>query len=261
MALDAYQAHVFLAFEEVVDTQEREWSRLAWRIGLRGVSDLHAELTDQRLAPLVDAAARYIDHDVIRRLAGGALARDASRAVDHQATLVADLTGSLRHLGEVLGLAPDDDRIGSATSQLETRVGTLLDAVREGRRGGRYAGLATYLGTSRSGWTTIGAWALAESALELDADAERDPGRAFDAWGLGRATAAAARDVGLGDREAEKAEAIVRALLTLGPLRMVDFEANEPAHRQSEWCRRRWGGSDGQVGGRARQPQTRFSRN
>ena len=42
LSLDAYQAHVFLAFEEVVDTPEREWSRLAWRIGLEGVSDLHA---------------------------------------------------------------------------------------------------------------------------------------------------------------------------------------------------------------------------
>jgi len=91
LSLGAYQAHVFLAFEEVVDTEQHEWSRLAWRIGLAGVRDVRAELSDQRLAPLVDAAARYVDSDAIRRLAGSALTRDTSRTAGHQRSLAFEI--------------------------------------------------------------------------------------------------------------------------------------------------------------------------
>jgi hypothetical protein len=218
LSLNAYQAHVFLAFEEVVDTPEREWSRLAWRIGLAGVPDLHAELTDQRMAPLVDASARFIEADAIRRLAGAALTRDDTRAADHRSVLLADLTGRLGELALALGVTADVAQLTRAAGHLQHNLDSLVDAARDGRRGGRYSDLARYLGTSRSGWTTIGSWALADAALDLDEDAERDRGRAFDAWGLGRATAAAGRDVGLGDPEAGRSEAIVRALLTLEPL-------------------------------------------
>ncbi len=63
-----------------MDGPEREWARLAWRIGLDGVPDLHAALADQRLEPLVDAVARFLEDATLRRIAGAALATSDSAA-------------------------------------------------------------------------------------------------------------------------------------------------------------------------------------
>jgi hypothetical protein len=74
LELRAYQALVFLDPEEVVDGPARDWSRLAWRIGLSGVPDLRRALDEQLLEPVRTAVSRLVSSALLRKVAGAGLA-------------------------------------------------------------------------------------------------------------------------------------------------------------------------------------------
>ena len=99
LALHAYHAHVFLSLEEVADGPDREWARLAWRIGLAGVPDVRAALADQRLEPVTQAVARFIKPGRAapdRRRGAGKPDDAAARALHEVLVTLAD---ALREVG------------------------------------------------------------------------------------------------------------------------------------------------------------------
>ena len=218
LTLNAYECHVFLSFEEVADSPEGEWSRLAWRIGLAGVPDLRAELADQRLQPLVEAAGRYLDSDALRRLAGSALTRDESRASEMAVGLVSDLQERLSDLRAVLDLDAAAARETDPQARLDDLVTRVIHAVRAGRAGTGSPDLARHMGTSRRRWSSLAAWVLVDAALRMNSETLHEPARAVDAWGLGRASVAAARGLGLDPADAEEAAVLVRAMVSLDTL-------------------------------------------
>jgi glycosidase len=67
--LHAYQAHVFLDWQELYATARKPWDRLCDQLNGRGVPNLDDALIDLELKPVHDALRRLLDPDVVRRFA------------------------------------------------------------------------------------------------------------------------------------------------------------------------------------------------
>lgn len=218
LTLHAYQTHVFLSLEEVVDGPDRAWARLAWRVGLAGVPDLHAALADQRLEPLTEAVAQFLSPDALRRIAGAALARGDAQADTALADVSVTLAARLQDVAVNLLDGRNAEAISHRQALLLERLGQLVRRVRAARAGsGSEAdvALAKWLGTRRERWATLLGWLLNDAVMAL-APSDAEEVRIFDAWGLNRAMAGAARGLDLDDAQAWRTVELVRALLVLG---------------------------------------------
>jgi glycosidase len=219
LSLHAYQTYAFLGFEVVADGAEREWARLAWRIGLDGVPDLRAALADQQLEPLADAVSEYLEPSSLRKLAGAALARSDEASAKSLDEALAELR---MHLATVAVRVPggvDSAALESTQSTLEQRIRELITRVRRARAGGGSEddrALAAWLGTRRERWATLLGWTMADAVLAFAPAHGAHRARAIDGWGINRSLGAAVRGLDLSDAEAWRAVELVRALLALG---------------------------------------------
>jgi hypothetical protein len=67
--LHAYQAHVFLDWQELHASARNPWDRLCDALNGRGVVNLEDALVDLELRPVHDALRKLLDPDVVRRFA------------------------------------------------------------------------------------------------------------------------------------------------------------------------------------------------
>jgi glycosidase len=217
--LHAYGCHAFLSIEEVADSQDREFARLAWRIGLAGVPDVRAALDDQRMEPLTAEVARFISPDALRKVAGAALARNAEQASQTLDEALRELVERLHAVSDQVPDGANPERVSEAETLLEERVRTLVERVRRARSGGGSEddrALAAWLGTRRLRWATLLGWLLSDIVLMLAQAGQGDRAKAFDGWGVDRALGAAVRGLDLDDAQVWRAVELVRALLALG---------------------------------------------
>jgi len=254
MELNGYECHAFLSFEAVTDGRDREWARLAWRIGLNGVPNVHEALTEQRLEPVVDAVAAFMSVGDIRRVAGAALAKDAE-AADTAVRAVAEAERAA--LRDVAAAAGAEAEVEPVADELEERLLALVRSVRAGRapdtQDDDARRLAEWLGPLRERWSLLQGWVQGAALARLAGAAAG--GRAglgsFDGWAVDRALGSAMQGIGLEQPLVWRSVELVRALLALRPRALEDtaeiasgapeawFE--EPAVRAAAG----WNGHDG----------------
>jgi len=217
--LAAYQCHVFLDPEIVHDGPSRDWARLAWRVGLGGVPSARTALEDQLLEPLRAAAGQLFRADLLRMVAGSALARTDESATALLAVGVEQAQAALARTAEALAGSAD---AAVAGAQLGSRVRVLVSSVRGGRIAGSqvdHGELAALLGTDRTAWGSIVGWIAADALGVVGAPAgdgvTADPLGTFDGWQAGQALGGALRDTGLDDAQAWRVVELVRALLVV----------------------------------------------
>ncbi|MEA2623798.1 MAG: hypothetical protein QOH61_2708 [Chloroflexota bacterium] len=219
VTLHAYECLVFLGLEEVADGPDRDWARLAWRIGLDGVPDVRAALEDQRMEPLAAEVGRLITADALRRIAGAALARTdegASRTLDE---VLRELDGRLDDVARQVPGGVEDGALEGARTIVGERLRALVTRVRRARAGvgsDDDRSLAEWLGTRRVRWAVLVGWILSDAVLTLAKVPPAERGRAFDGWGVDRALAEALRGLQLEDHDVWRTLELVRALLALG---------------------------------------------
>ena len=222
--LSAYRCHVFLDPELVRDTPSRDWARLAWRIGLGGVPSLRDALQEQLLAPLREAAGQLFKAELLRMVAGSALARTDESATALLAVAVDGARAALTHTAEALagtiGDAGAAAAAATAAETLEARVRVLVSSVRGARAGGGdadHVALATHLGVERRTWGPVIGWIAADALGMLGVPGtdgiRTDALAAFDGWQAGGALTAALRDTGLDEPTAWRIVELVRASL------------------------------------------------
>jgi len=236
--LRPYQCHVFLDPELVHDGPSRDWARLAWRIGLGGVPDVHAALKDQLLEPLRHAAASLFRAELLRMVAGSALARTDDAAT---ALLASGVVQAQAALGETAGALGAGADAGPAAEQLEARVRLLVSSARGGRLTGGdadHVALASWLGTDRKAWAALIGWIGADALGLVGAPAQdgitTDPLGAFDGWQADQALGGALRETGLDEATAWRAVDLVRALLVVPVGALADVaDAMTPAGLQA----------------------------
>ena len=235
MVLNAYECHAFVSLEAVRDGAEREWARLAWRLGLAGVPDVRAALADQRLEPLVRQIEAFLEDAPLRRIAGAALGGSeaaARRAVDEERALIRQGLG--RIAADVDGgLAPE--RVDAAADALHAHLAGLVERIRPARAGMGTAddqALHAWLGTRRERWAELLGWAFADAVISLAPAGSGEGTSAFDGWQVDRALGAAVRALGLDDQASWRTVELVRALLQLGPGALAaaaDIEEGAPS--------------------------------
>lgn len=224
--LHAYGCHVFLDPELVWDGPTRDWARLAWRIGLAGVPSVRGALDDQLLEPLRQAAGRLFTADLLRMVAGSALARTDDSATTLLAVAVEGARSALEDTAAVLAGSTGGDAGAMAdrsAAVVEAGVRALVSSVRGARAGGGdpdHAALAKHLGVERRTWSPVIGAIAAEALGSLGAIGESgtdapatDPLGAFDGWHAGAALAEAVRATGLDEAVAWRIVAVVRAML------------------------------------------------
>ncbi len=220
MELSGYGCHAFLSFETVSDGHDRDWARLAWRIGLNGVPNVHAALNDQRLEPVVDAVAAFMQAGDIRRVAGAALATDPEAADSAVRAVARAERAALRDVGAAAGAEAEVD---AAADELEERSLTMMRSVRAGRapdaedRDAR--ALAEWLGPRRERWSLLSGWVQGAAMARLAGAASggRTGLGSFEGWAVDRALGSAMQGIGLGQPVAWRSVELVRALLALKP--------------------------------------------
>jgi glycosidase len=219
LELHAYECHAYLSLEQVADGADREWARLAWRIGLSGVEDVRAALADQRMEPLAAEVARVISADALRKIAGAALARNGEQAVRTLDEAMRELVERLQGVGRHVPGGVSPETAATVVELAEERLRSLVRRVRRARAGGGSdddRALARWLGTRRLRWATLLGWLLSDVVLMLAPGGQRARARAFDGWGVDRALGAAVRGLELDDAQVWRAVELVRALLALG---------------------------------------------
>jgi glycosidase len=220
MELHAYECHAFLSFEAVADGQDRQWARLAWRLGLDGVPNVHEALRDQSLEPVVDAVAAFMAAGDVRRVAGAAMARDAT-AGDSAVRVVADAERAA--LRDVASAAGADAEAEAVATELEERLLRIVRSVHAGRAPETddqdARALAEWLGPRRERWSVLHGWVQGAALVRLAGAAAG--GRAglgsFEGWEVNRALGSAMQAIGLEQPMAWRGVELVRALLALPP--------------------------------------------
>ena len=228
--LHAYTSHVFLDPELVRDGPSHDWARLAWRIGLSGLPDVRAALQEQLLAPVRDAVAGLFTAQLVRDVAGAAMAATQAGSDALLADAVSRAEGALARIAESGGRGggsasasvwSDDGGAPERRSSVERRLSSLVALAREGRRPGGPPGarrLMTWLTARRDRWATILGWALAASLGEAAGDSRPEGSLgAFDGWSGATSLDAAARELGIDDAAAHRSVELVRALLVAHP--------------------------------------------
>jgi len=218
--LHAYQCHVFLDPSVVHDDAAGDWARLAWRIGLGGVPDVRAALQDQLLEPTRVAVASLFDAQVVRDVAGAALApRDAAAGalVEHALEVIREpLAGVARATGATSGRGAS---LATVRDGAATRLRAIVDSVRVGRRAGAAtdpAAVARWLGTDRARWTIVTSWAVGACLGDLvRASAPTATVGVFDAWAAGSAVARSAVELDVAEDQLEQVTRMVRGLLAV----------------------------------------------
>ncbi|MBA2570755.1 MAG: hypothetical protein H0V04_06200 [Chloroflexi bacterium] len=210
--LRAYECRVFIDPVIRWDSPDGDLARLAWQLGGRPVPSVDEALDAMVSAPLRDGVAALIDAEAFRRIAGSALARDASAAAQMltgEAALAAD---RMARLAEVDGHAGPQ---ASVLAELDARLRALTALVRLGR--GREAHPAAqrvgrWLGTDRARWATILGWMYADAARTL-----LEVAPVTEGWsqkrGVDAALHRAALGLGVSDEEAQRAVEVARGLL------------------------------------------------
>jgi glycosidase len=220
MELRGYQCHAFLSFEAIADGPDREWARLAWRLGLKGVPNAHGALREQRLEPVADAVTAFMAAGDVRRVAGAALARDPAAG---DAAVRAGAEAERATLGEVAAAAGAEAEAGAVADELEERLLTIVRSVRAGRTPGAAdpdaRALAEWLGPRRERWSVLHGWVQGAALVRLAGAAAG--GRAglgsFDGWGVDRALGSAMQGIGLEQPVTWRSVELVRALLAVTP--------------------------------------------
>jgi glycosidase len=214
LELRAYQCHVFLDPDEVVDGPARDFARLAARIGDGAVADVRRALEEQLLEPVRAAVASLVNASLLRKVAGAGLSgTDATSAalVDEAAR---DLATGLAEIGAAAG---EPDRAPGAAAAAADRLRVIVAAARASRRSKPGAGtraLGAWLGTDRQRWGAMIGWALG-AAIEETARESGPATGVFDAWNVGSSLAAAFGGVGLDAQAAWRGVEISRALVGL----------------------------------------------
>jgi glycosidase len=205
LRLDGYGCHVFLDFEEVVDGPGREWSRLAWRLGLDPVPDVHAALRRLLDEPFREAARALFPAEVIRTATDTPVAREA-------APLASRPSGWL-----------EAGRLEEALARLVAASGADVDASMIATRVARQLGAVAALVPAMHRMALTG-WVLGAAMAEAGAlgsvvtgDGEAGPlaADAFARWDAAEAFGAALRELGERDADAWRATQLARALLAV----------------------------------------------
>jgi glycosidase len=215
LELRAYQSHVFLDPEEVVDGPSRDWARLAARIGILGVPDVRKALDEQLLEPVRTAVGRLVTGSLLRRMAGAGLAGTDAASVALRDEAIADVRAGLLELGAACG---EPVRAAAAVEHASERLQTIVGAARSSRRGKPSGGARTiggWLGTDRQRWGILVGWVLGAAVEEVAGEPETRGDGVFDAWNVGGALAEALGEIGLDDAGRWRSVELTRALVAL----------------------------------------------
>jgi hypothetical protein len=235
--LRAYQCHVFLEPSLVHDDAAGDWARLAWRLGLAGVPDVHAALRDQLLEPARLAVAGLFEAQTVRDIAGAGLApgeRAATALVDHALETLRDpLAAVAKAIGATSGRGAS---VSAVRDRAATRIRALVTTVREGRAGGAEgdgaAAVAAWLGSDRARWATLTSWAVGACLGDLvRASTPEASVGVSDAWAAPVAIARVATELELDENVAERVARTARALLAVpvgGSARLAEDAAALP---------------------------------
>jgi glycosidase len=221
LELHAYQCHVFLDPSVVFDDAAGDWARLAWRLGLGAVPDVRAALQDQLLEPTRVAVEALFDAQVVRDMAGAALAsREAAveTLVEHALEAIREPLASLaKAIGATSGRGAS---VAAVRDGAATRLRAIVDTVRAGRSasgaGTDAAAVARWLGSDRARWTIVTSWALGACLGDLvRASTPTATVGVFDAWAAGSAVARCAAGLEVGEPAVERVVRTVRGLLAV----------------------------------------------
>jgi hypothetical protein len=197
LALDGYRCLVFVAFEVVAGPG---WRELAWRIGLEGVPD--AKTARRRLVdePVREAVAALVGDPMVDASIAPEWVVPASEPSDHSAD-AKGLESALERLAVARGSAVD-------ARPVATSLADALERLRAGRPGLLSAAVAS--------------WLVADAVGRIAS--EGDDARtleAFDAWDVGAALGARARELGHPDGVAWRVIELARAMLAIAPGEVV----------------------------------------
>ena len=233
--LQAYQCHVFLDPAVVHDDAAGDWARLAWRIGLSGVPDVHAALQDQLLEPTRLAVAALFQAQTVRDVAGAGLApgdRAATALVEHALdTLREPLAGVGKAIGATSGRGASASTVRDRAA---SRIRAIVSTVRDGRAASPAGvpaaeAVAAWLDTDRARWATLTAWAVGACLGDLvRASTPEASVGVYDAWAAAAAVSRSAVELELEDHVADRVARITRALLAVpvgGSARLGEDEA------------------------------------
>ena len=184
LELDGYRCHVFLDFEQLVETDETAWARLAMRIGLSGITDAHEAMRRLQQEPMREAVGALFSDPVV---SAAFLARSvpATRA---------DTAAISAKLEQIRGL--------SGANAHEWTASLLVERLAEARD----------LRPSLIG-DAIAAWLL-YAALDDGMDGTHD---VWHEWDLAAQVGAAARRAGSSDEHAWRTGELAAALVAIEP--------------------------------------------
>jgi len=225
--LRAYQSHVFPDPIVVHDGPAGDWGRLAWRVGLAGVADVHGALQNQLLEPTRVAVDGLFQAQVVRDVAGAGLAPKDATATTLIDSALAALNDPLDAVAQAIGATAG--RGTSATKVRSAVAGRLVDlvsVVRAGRLAARTptrdplhadadaVRLATWVGTDRARWATLVSWAVGACLGDfVGASTPAAVVGVYDAWAAGPAVSRVVADIGVADPVGAQVASAVRALL------------------------------------------------
>jgi hypothetical protein len=202
LSLDGYACHVFLGFDEVVDSATDEsagWAELAARIGLAGVPDARLELRRIRQEPLREAVTAIY----ATPLAQDAFLPDVAPA-DLEQRASAGRLGLGAALDRLAVASGHDGETVSVANDLVVRI-VRIQALRP-----------RLLSQAVAGWAIFAAASdLAPKGDAASAEA------AFDDWGAASAVSDLARRSGSSDAQAWRVVELSRALVATRPGRLV----------------------------------------
>ncbi|MEA2608870.1 MAG: hypothetical protein QOJ75_1113 [Chloroflexota bacterium] len=215
LSLDAYEAHVYWEFREVLDGVAGQWSRLAARLGGAGVPSVDTALRELQLEPVHRPLQEVVAGEIPSAILGGSATRAQLDELERRVAIfldaVIDATGVP---GDARALATATRRRIEAAADELARLPSLTDR----------AALFGWLLLARTGELAPGAEVAATSRAW------------YDELRLAGALAAGLREAGLEDSEGLAAAELVRLLLALPrPSRLHGSARTADARLLEQW--------------------------
>jgi glycosidase len=191
----AYQCWLFLDPVEVAEGASSDWRRLAERLGTTPVPDVRAALEELLLDPVRSSVRNLIAAQLVRRVAGAAIARSGGEA--QLDAVIAEVELGLAEVAEAAGRACGSS---DASRQARSHLQALIEPGNKRLR--------TWLGSDRSRWGVLVMWVLADAIGSIG------PGTR-DGWDVDESVKRALGALGLGDEARVRATEVVLALVEL----------------------------------------------
>ncbi len=231
--LEAYDLHVFIDLEEVVDDGWGYLAQLTTELNGRGVPSIEEARKELILAPVLEPFRHLAAADTARRLA----AASSSTGTEERAGLLAELEASFARLlaataAETGSTADTAPLAGRFRAGLEAAL-TLASPTQRSKSAAPTARtIRTSLGSDPAAWGVLLGWLASFALGELNGAEEPTEARCsrLDEWLLGKTIAGSMRNLGHDDAAARRAVTTVGILIRTVPLLLAALAHDDAAY-------------------------------